>query len=280
MQHPYESLKDEYERRLASMKVTRRNEVDDVARKLLTPRIFDQHVALERATKVPAIFTAVLFDREADSNFRLALGQGDPWNRVSTHVPKGFGPWRSWLESAKFYVGYDKLNVFSAPLSMPYLCWKGEAWNGFGPRAHGRPTGYLWAGTNHYDPPTGPGGKYVADGRWSASTVDRQLGIVPVMARMLELRPDLDDRFTIQFNPSVSVPAVEPVPEGLDGGERGTAWIQRTLNALGERPPLSVDGDYGRRTRAAVRRFQSTRGLEEDGLAGPKTIAALEAAAE
>lgn len=279
MQHPYAELQPEYSRRLAAMRITRTSSIDRAARKLLRPEIFSRHQELEARTKVPAIFSAVLFEREASSNFSLSFGQGDPWNRVSTHVPRGH-KFTSWLASAEFYTGTHGLNVFSAPLSMAYLCWKGEAWNGFGPRAHGRPTGYLWAGTNQYDPPGGPGGKYVSDGVWSPTTVDQQLGVVPMMARMLELRPELDDRFAIQFNAaeaSVAIPVL-PVPVGVGGGERDAAWVQESLNKLGEDPPLQVDGNYGRITRLAVRDFQRRTGITVDGLAGPQTIEFLERA--
>jgi hypothetical protein len=46
------------------------------------------------------------------------------------------------------------------------------------------------------------------------------------------------------------------------------ADIQRKLG-------VPADGVYGRRTRAAVRRFQRRHGLPVDGIAGPETLAAL-----
>lgn len=39
---------------------------------------------------------------------------------------------------------------------------------------------------------------------------------------------------------------------------------------------LKIDGDFGPATRKIVRRFQAERGLEVDGIIGPKTMAALE----
>lgn len=277
MKHPYETLRPEYERLLGSMVITRPREVEAVARKLLQPSIMDQHRAVEAETGVPAAFLAVLFEREASSDFRLALGQGDPWNRVSTHVPAGKGPFRSWRDAAIYYVGYDHLNDNTAPWSMPYCCWKGEAWNGFGPRSRGRPTGYLWSGTSIYDPPKGPGGKYIADGVWSGSTVDRQLGIVLVMLRMIQIDSSLDDRFGLPL-PAVAAPSIIPTPEGVGGGAHNTVWVQTGLNKLGQQPPLLVDGNYGRRTREAVRAFQIKAGITADGLAGPQTFAAMEKA--
>lgn len=54
-------------------------------------------------------------------------------------------------------------------------------------------------------------------------------------------------------------------------------WLQTTLNNLFPGIGLVVDGDYGHKTATAVCRFQAAHGLEVDGLAGPKTIAALAA---
>ena len=51
-------------------------------------------------------------------------------------------------------------------------------------------------------------------------------------------------------------------------------WLQQSLNRVsGARLP--VDGKMGARTRSAVRSFQAQRGLTADGVAGPRTEAAL-----
>jgi serine-type D-Ala-D-Ala carboxypeptidase (penicillin-binding protein 5/6) len=58
-------------------------------------------------------------------------------------------------------------------------------------------------------------------------------------------------------------------------GER-VEELQRTLNArLDPSPELSVDGDYGSLTEAAVRRFQRDRDLSETGIADLPTLQAL-----
>jgi hypothetical protein len=53
--------------------------------------------------------------------------------------------------------------------------------------------------------------------------------------------------------------------------------LQRALVRLGDRPG-PVDGDYGPLTKAAVERFQTSAKLVPDGIAGPKTLAALKRA--
>lgn len=65
----------------------------------------------------------------------------------------------------------------------------------------------------------------------------------------------------------------------LKQGTRSLAvlTLQKKLNsAAGEK--LYVDGDYGPATVRAVRRYQLSAGLVADGIAGPKTLAALSSA--
>jgi len=54
-----------------------------------------------------------------------------------------------------------------------------------------------------------------------------------------------------------------------------TVWLQRALNDLGLRPILVVDGLYGPATIAAVKWFQAQAGLTVDGDAGEFTRAAI-----
>ena len=110
------------------------------------------------------------------------------------------------------------------------------------------------------------------DGVWDPNFKDPQLGIVPVMLRMGTLEPSLQLAPSFPSEPirSLDVPAPALVPNGVDNADE----IQGALNKLGL-GPLVVDGSYGRRTREAVRSFQHAHGLTEDGLAGEKTLAAI-----
>ena len=63
----------------------------------------------------------------------------------------------------------------------------------------------------------------------------------------------------------------------LSSGSRGSAVeeLQKKLNSLGYSCG-TVDGDYGAKTANAVREFQRKTGLSVDGIAGPKTLEAID----
>ena len=84
--------------------------------------------------------------------------------------------------------------------------------------------------------------------------------------------------------PTQPVPAGPPLPPGarplLQKGAKGdwVKYMQWKLNLAGTLPPLTVDGDFGAGSKKAVKAFQKSRGLKDDGDVGPKTWAALEQA--
>lgn len=68
----------------------------------------------------------------------------------------------------------------------------------------------------------------------------------------------------------------EPKPPVPD--EHGSvAWVQAALNGLGY-GELRADGNAGPQTMAAIRAFQTARGITADGDAGPQTVAELDRA--
>ena len=216
---------------------------------------------------MPQIVAASSFEREASSNFRDGPAQGDPWNQRSHNWPP-CGPFGSWTEAAIWaykHEGFDKIGA--ANWSWERACYEEELFNGFGPRNHGRHTGYLWAGSNIYT-----GGKYVSDGVWSATTFDSQLGVIPVMRRMVQLRPTLD--LPVAF-PAGAGSTIALPPQASPTEPHDTEALQQALNHLGGDPQLDVDGNYGRMTRHAVLALQAAHGLAADGLAGPDTWAAI-----
>jgi peptidoglycan hydrolase-like protein with peptidoglycan-binding domain len=76
--------------------------------------------------------------------------------------------------------------------------------------------------------------------------------------------------------PSFQAPTTPALPAAPTGAIATLADVQSALNALGGAgTPLKVDGINGPKTIAAVKAFQSTHGLIVDGIALPKTKAAL-----
>ncbi|HXW26777.1 MAG TPA: peptidoglycan-binding protein [Xanthobacteraceae bacterium] len=273
MQHPFESLEGEYESLLARMQVTRQSEVDFVAKKLMNFVTQGRYKEVSDKLQIPQIFIATSFERESSSDFRCSPAQGDRWDRVSVNVPKGRGPFPNWTAAAIDAYTLDHLDkVGAANWTWARFCYEGELFNGFGYRSHGVHTPYLWAGSNNYT-----SGKYVSDGKFSASHVDTQLGTVPVARAMAQMDKTLDLSGTPPPpDTRTPVPTPQPAPIGIG---TGTAWVQESLNKLGiADPPLVVDGNSGRLTRAAVEAFQKKAGIAADGLVGPETIAAIEKA--
>lgn len=268
MQHPFEVLKPEYAHLLSVMAVREecRRSVDTVAARLLGYK--SRYQPVTDAIGVPVIFIGPSFEREGSSNFNLNPAQGWPWRSTSKIIPHN-GPFPSWFAAALAAYRIDGLDqVGAGNWTWELLCYFGEKLNGFGYRDNYRMhTPYLWGGTNIQMP-----GKYIRDHDFDPYLMDTQLGIMPVARRMVELDPSLALPRTL-YVPS------PPIASGIAGEpDSGAKWVQETINAFGYTPPLETDGNYGRHTANAVMQFQRSYGLEADGLAGPKTIAALKTA--
>jgi peptidoglycan hydrolase-like protein with peptidoglycan-binding domain len=66
---------------------------------------------------------------------------------------------------------------------------------------------------------------------------------------------------------------MDTLAEGSQGDN--VKVLQVALNKNGAKPPLTVDGIFGPRTKAAVEQFQTDNKLHVDGIVGPETAKAL-----
>jgi lysozyme family protein len=178
--------------------------IDGVAAHLCDPVAKSHYQAVSARTGVPWYIIAVIHEREASQSWKANLAQGDPWNQKSTHVPAGRGPFASWEDAA-----VDALEN-CAPHAAKWTDWNAggaltllEQYNGLGYANMGRPSPYIWTGSNQYT-----SGKYTSDGHYDPAAIDRQLGCAPMLRRMAAL--DASVRFpgdhTIVTTPPVSPP--------------------------------------------------------------------------
>jgi lysozyme family protein len=206
--------------RRASITPDCKTEVMLVARRLVSNKA--RYQAVERTTGVPWFLIACLHEREASGSFKAQLGQGDPLNHVSTHEPKGRGPFSTWEDGA-----YDAL-VRCAPFASRNKDWTvggtltlAEEYNGLGPETyHHIPSGYVWGATNIEER-----GKYIADGKWSGSTWDTQIGVAALILGMKAL--DASIAFAGEASapevPVAPTPKVPPQPEAHPSSPAGSS---------------------------------------------------------
>ena len=96
----FQKLKDEYRSLWQGMTIhpSKVPVIDRIARKLIAAKLRYRSVADQ--TGVPWAAIALIHQMECGGDWRLSIAQGDPWNKVSTHVPKGRGPFDSWEAAA------------------------------------------------------------------------------------------------------------------------------------------------------------------------------------
>jgi lysozyme family protein len=155
------------------------------ARRLVAAKT--RYQAVSARTNVPWFVIAVIHERECSQSWSGSLAQGDPWNKVSVHVPAGRGPFQTWEDAA-----VDAL-VNCPPHAARWTDWSVggalsllEQYNGLGYANRGVPSPYIWAGTDQYR-----SGKYVRDGIYDPAAVDRQLGCAGLLMAMMQLDPSI-----------------------------------------------------------------------------------------
>lgn len=172
-------------KRFTSVKLTKN--YSSIVNKMLANKA--RYVNVQNKTGVPWPVIAAIHVREASMSFNTQLAQGDPLSHVSTHVPRGQGPYfgpDAWERAA--------LIALEDTGGTRWIDWTAGGWttflekyNGLGYANKGRPSPYVWAGTNQYT-----SGKYVADGQYSASAVDIQPGCANLILALAKLDPSIN----------------------------------------------------------------------------------------
>lgn len=183
----YEDLRAEYAQLwdTADVRPDRLGAVTATARRIVQNKA--RYEAVSAATGVPWVVIGLIHAMEAGLRFDRHLHNGDPLSARTRNVPAGRPlagtPPFTWEASAIDALKGDGLDkVKDWPLER--VAYELESFNGWGYRLyhHEVNSPYLWSGTTHYT-----AGKYVADGRWSASAVSQQSGALALLRRVMEL---------------------------------------------------------------------------------------------
>ncbi|MGY3428405.1 lysozyme family protein [Bradyrhizobium sp. F1.13.4] len=244
------------------------SDANAVARKAINGKATYQQI--ERLTGVPWYFAALCHYRESNFDFDTYLGNGETLHRATTIVPKGRGPFATFVDGA---VDAFRIQNFigAHDWGIGRILFRLEAFNGFGYHAKGCNSPYLYGGSTLYGPPEARAGKFVRDHVFDSNHVDSQLGTAVILHAMMSL----DSSITLDGSPQFASRA-----EPEDDAASTIVLMQQALNKLGANPPLAEDGISGPKTRAAVSQFQQQNGLRDTGLLDGATVAALTRAAQ
>jgi len=148
---------------------------------------------------------AIIHEREAGGppHFDLSIAQGDPIDRPSRHVPRGRGPFDTFLAAA-----IDAL-VHCAPFAARWKDWSPGGtlclfitYNGEGYWYRGETSPYDYGATNEEER-----GKFDGDNHYNAALWDMQIGCAAMIKGLMALDP------TIEFGPEPADSPAEPPPE-------------------------------------------------------------------
>lgn len=150
----------------------------------------DRYTSIRKANKngVPESIIFGIHGRESSWSFTSHLHEGSPLSHRTRYVPKGripapVDPPYTFEQSAE-----DALYVVD---TLQNTNWRSiestlnaaEGYNGWGYKKYHPdvPSPYLWSGTTIY-----LRGKYAADGQFSSTLADKQIGICAILLRMKE----------------------------------------------------------------------------------------------
>jgi len=256
-------LRDEYQNLFDTCQVRpeRNGIVDQLAGSLIQNK--PRYQGLETLTDVPWYIIAVIHNMEASQKFNGHLHNGDPLTARTVHVPKNRPPFGNppfkFEDSGVDALTFEKLDRVE-DWTLPGSLFRLESFNGFGSRARGIHTPYLWSFSNHYTK-----GKFVKDGVFDPNAVSQQCGAALLLRRMvdqaafsfpLNVPPATADEIKaagaqVQFsntNKTVAATRLQKLlnrfpgismkldPDGVPGGHTSDAFKNVTGNLLGGDP--------------------------------------------
>ena len=176
----------------------RLHEVNEVAARLCAPAAKARYQAISATTGVPWWVIAVIHEREASQDFTKQLGQGDPLDQISRHVPRGRGPFYNHPNDPPGQDAFYRAAVDALQNCPPYAArWKDwtpggtlvllVTYNGVGyDFYHNEVSPYDFGATNQEQR-----GKYTGDGQYSAEVWDTQIGCAAMLKAMMAIDPSI-----------------------------------------------------------------------------------------
>jgi len=156
-----------------------------IARLLIAPAAMEHYNEAAAATGIPAGLIAAINYRESGGRFDAYLGNGDPLDRVTTHEPKGRGPFATWQAGA-----IDALQPRERPKdgkwSIEYALFFAEDYNGRGYQKHDENSPYVWSQTNLEQQ-----GMFTSDHGYDPSVTDRRPGVAALFRAFEQVAPAL-----------------------------------------------------------------------------------------
>lgn len=282
----FEKLEPEY-RALAAraiIKPERERELRSAAVRLLRDKA--TYAIVSQKTDIPIAVLMALAEREMTGNLHCYLGNGQSLKKRTTIVPKGRGPFlqpfpEDFIAGCLDALAIDRLDQVAHQAggwSLARFCYESEEWNGWGYRARGIPSPYVFGATS-----VQRAGKFPRDHFFDPTMMDPQLGTLAIVEELVRLDPSLV--FGDLVTKVDDAPPLVPVAPHPVMATTNVKWVQDALNKLkvpakiGLNHTLKTDGDVGRETRLAVRYFEQQHHLSVDrGIPGPQVVAALKEA--
>ncbi len=162
-----------------------------------------RYKAMAELFKCPLAFIPLIHCKESASDlgkFLTYIGNGQPLNKVTTIVPKGRGPFKTWEAGAIDALNLKKIAEIT-DWSLARMFYILEGYNGYGYRSKGVNSPYIWNYTNHYTK-----GHYVADGKYDPNAVAGNIGCVALYMLLLEA----DEEFAFSYKKPQPEPILDP----------------------------------------------------------------------